>query len=251
MNHSSHDASGARRSNPPWWDHQRHSLVALRRSIERILTKHLPPGHGERVLDLGCGDRPYEPLIRSRGFQYIGCDLAPPADIVIEPGTAIACGSGSAGGVVSFQVLEHVWDLDWYLGECRRILSPDGWLLLSTHGSWLYHPHPTDYRRWTKDGLLQELQSRGFKVERVEGLVGPLAWTTQFRALGIRHAMLSLGPLKAFIAPLMMAMNARMVLEDFVTPSSIRDDNACIYVVLCSVANGASSGPSKAQLTTY
>jgi SAM-dependent methyltransferase len=133
--------------------------------------------------------------------------------------------------VVSFQVLEHVWDLDWYLGECWRILRPGGWLLLSTHGVWLYHPHPTDYRRWTRDGLLDELGQRGLQVKVAEGVVGPLAWTTQFRLLGLRHVLRAIpwiGP--SLVPPVACLMNLRMIFEDALTPASIRDDNACIYV---------------------
>jgi SAM-dependent methyltransferase len=116
---------GGRRRDPPWWDHQRHSLVALRKAIDRFLNT-LPISNGEIVADIGCGKRPYEPLIRARGFDYIACDLITPADIVIVPGERIAIEDASVAGVVSFQVLEHVWDLDWYLGECRRILKPGG-----------------------------------------------------------------------------------------------------------------------------
>ena len=72
---------------------------------------------------------------------------------------------GCAKVIVSFQVLEHVWDLDWYFSEIRRLLAPGGTLLLSTHGTWLYHPHPTDFRRWTREGLRMELSSRGFVVQ--------------------------------------------------------------------------------------
>ena len=133
--------------------------------------------------------------------------------------------------------LEHVQDLGWYLGECRRLLHPDGWLLLSTHGSWLYHPHPTDYRRWTEDGLRADIGAHGFTIERVTGLMGPLAWTTQFRLLGYRHVLLQiplLGPL--LLPPLTAAMNLRMELEDAVTPHAIRQDNACVYVVVARVS---------------
>ena len=139
----------------------------------------------------------------------------------------------SADGVVSFQVLEHVWDLDLYLGDCLRVLKPGGWLLLSTHGNWLYHPHPTDFRRWTRDGLHDELQSRGFSVETISSVAGPLAWTTLFRLMGLQHALRSvplLGPVA--LPPVTLFMNMRMALEDRITPAQLRDTNSSIYVTL-------------------
>src|SRR5262245_58176243 len=120
---------GRRRLDPPWWDHQRMPLVALRRCIEQSLDEVRPTAEGRCVLDLGCGDRPYEQLIRASGFDYIGADLDGDPDILIRPGVPIARHDESCAGVVSFQVLEHVWDIDWYLRECHRVLAPGGWLL--------------------------------------------------------------------------------------------------------------------------
>jgi SAM-dependent methyltransferase len=208
-------------------------LAALRRCIEQTLASLQPVGDTKAVLDFGCGDRPYEPLIRARGFEYIAADLDGNPEILVRPGAPLGRSDASCAGVVSFQVLEHVWDIDWYLEECRRVIVPGGWLLLSTHGVWPYHPHPTDYRRWTGEGLRRELESRGFQVVSVTGLLGPLAWTTQVRALGIRHALLGI-PIVRGLSPLIVAfMNLRMALEERITPDPIRQDNASIYVVLC------------------
>ena len=68
---------------------------------------------------------------------------------------------GAALAVLSAQVLEHVADLDAYCAEIRRLLREDGTLLLSTHGNWLYHPHPEDHRRWTRTGLALDLAFLG------------------------------------------------------------------------------------------
>jgi SAM-dependent methyltransferase len=225
---------GASRRTPALWDHQRVPLLALRRCFDEMLDRIASPAAGRRrVLDFGCGDRPYEPLIRSRGFEYIASDLDGNVDVVFQPGTAVPIPDSSLAGILSTQVLEHVWDLDWYLGECRRMLEPEGWLLLSTHGVWLYHPHPTDYRRWTREGLRRELEGRKLQVVAIQGLVGPLAWTTQFRALGIRHGLLR-APLLNRLIPLIMAiMNLRMLVEERITPEAVRQENACIYVALC------------------
>src|SRR4051812_45278553 len=118
--------AGTRRYDPPWWDHQRQPLVGLRRGITALLGPRLRTAAGGSIIDLGCGDRPYELLIRGHGFDYIACDIDDHGDVLIVPGAPVPLPSGSAAGVLSFQVLEHVWDLDWYLGECLRLLAPGG-----------------------------------------------------------------------------------------------------------------------------
>jgi SAM-dependent methyltransferase len=221
------------RADPAWWNHQRCPLIRLRRQIETEFDTTLRPADGDVVVDMGCGDMPYRPLFESRGAQYIGCDIDPAAPVTMTPGRPLALDNGSAGLVVSFQVLEHVWDLAWYLGESRRLLRPGGRLLLSTHGTWLYHPHPTDFRRWTADGLVKEIEANGFIVERITGLIGPLAWTTLFRLFGYRELARRIPLIGRLLLPfLTVAMNMRMELEEGVTPHSIRQNNACVYVVV-------------------
>jgi SAM-dependent methyltransferase len=226
-------AWGKRRSDPPMWDHQYCVLRALCRAIERMVAT-IAPLPGSRVVDLGCGDRPYEPLFRACGCAYVPCDIDGPPEVQrMEPGKPLPFAPMTAEGVVSFQVLEHVWDIEQYLGEAHRLLRPGGWLLLSTHGTWPYHPHPTDFRRWTRAGLLRELDTRGFAVEKVEPVMGLLALTTQYRLLGLRHALQGWARLGSVLMPLAaLLMNARMCVEEQLTPASVREDNACVYVVL-------------------
>ena len=231
--HNNDRHPGDARLTPRVWDHQWYTLASLRRGMQDAFDRHALLDSGQRVADVGCGDRPYEPIFRDAGCEYVGCDIEGDADVVFEPGRPIDLPDESIDGVLSIQVLEHVWDLDWYLGECRRILKPGGWMLLSTHGSWLYHPHPTDFRRWTRDGLVCELQTRGFDVQTVIAKVGPLAWTTQFRLLGYRHVFQRMPVVGACLAPLVSCvMNLRMVAEEAVTPASIRDTNAGVYITV-------------------
>ncbi len=229
------------RLDPPFWRHDAYTLRGLVRALRGVIAgPHAGVHAGATVVDLGAGDAPYRTLFTACDARYVACDLDAGAEVRIEPGMPVPLASSSADMVVSFQVLEHVWDLDWYLGEARRLLRDDGVLLLSTHGTWLYHPHPTDFRRWTRTGLIGELALRGFEVRQVEAIVGPLAWTTQFRALGY-HAILSRIPLAGgLLAGLVSSvMHARMWLEDRVTPRDWIDHNAAIYLLVAVKSEAA------------
>ena len=144
--------------------------------------------------------------------------------------------------MLSFQVLEHVRDVGQYLTEALQIIRDDGWLILSTHGTWLYHPHPEDHHRWTRQGLLAELAGNGFETTECVAVVGPLGWTTMVRLTCVYQACRRIPwigwPLAALLA---VIMNARGYLEELLTPEWVRRDNGCVYVTL-SRARGALHG---------
>lgn len=227
------------RLHPPFWRHDAYTLRRLATAVRRSAGAVLPSNAATKsscVVDLGAGDAPYRALFEAHGSRYLACDIDAPkgGDVLrLEIGRPVPLTDASAEVVVSFQVLEHVWDLDWYLGEAHRLLAPGGQLVLSTHGTWLYHPHPTDFRRWTRTGLMAELDARGFDVISVQALVGPLAWTTQFRALGWNRLLLTvplIGPLLAGLSNTLHHL--RMHVEDALTPRSWIDENAAIYLVI-------------------
>ncbi len=216
-----------------FWQHDWYPRRELKLAVEKVIESCALTQSNPTLVDIGCGDLPYKELFSSRGGRYIGCDIGGSPDVLIEPGKPVPLPPQMADGIVSFQVLEHIWDLEWYLGECWRLLKPGGWLLLSTHGSWLYHPHPGDYRRWTKQGLEKEIEARGFSPKITHPIMGPLAWTTEFRLLGISHFFERIPLAKALFLPVVASlMNVRMMLEDGITPFSIRESNACIYLTL-------------------
>ncbi|MEN9629741.1 MAG: hypothetical protein RJA10_2968 [Pseudomonadota bacterium] len=223
------------RLQPPFWQHDAYTLRHLANALRRELAALSPTmaGTDPSAVDLGAGDAPYRPMFEACGYRYLACDIDGAAPVRIVPGQPVPLPGGQAALVLSFQVLEHVWDLDHYLGEAHRLLADDGRLLLSTHGTWLYHPHPTDFRRWTRSGLEAELRQRGFEIERTTGLVGPLAWTTQFRAIGVAHLLLRVPLLGALAAALVSSVyHLRMKLEDAITPQAWIDTNAAVYLVV-------------------
>jgi SAM-dependent methyltransferase len=121
----------------------------LRREAER-----LPSRPGLRVLDVGCGVKPYYPFFAGRVDAYVGVDIGdnPAADFTgsVE---ALPLEDGSFDLVLCTQVLEHCDDPAVAVRELRRVAAPGGRVLASTHGVQVYHPSPQDLWRWTHEGL--------------------------------------------------------------------------------------------------
>lgn len=156
---------------------------------ELIDSDRLTPG--ERLLDFGCGNRPYRSFFEEKFGEYLGADLEgnPTADVIIGPDGGLPLDDGSVDCVLSSQVLEHVPDPAGYLAEAFRVLRPGGSLLLSTHGIWPYHPDPTDFWRWTKDGLVLQIERAGFRVEQTAGVFGLLAAALQLLQDGVARSL--------------------------------------------------------------
>jgi SAM-dependent methyltransferase len=183
----------------------------------------------ERVLDYGCGTMPYRKLFETAPGRYVGADLPdnPAADLMIDSAGEIPVPDGSFDIVLSSQVLEHVEDPQAYLSEARRILAPSGKLILSTHGSWRYHPHPEDYWRWTASGLRKVVKSSGFEVVRIHGVMGPFGTATQVWQDAALEAVPR--PLRKLLTVLSQLL---IVFQEKVTGGAASHPDACVYVVV-------------------
>lgn len=221
-----------RRLHPRIFDTDWLMLRGMTRVFDRLIGRYVHKD--QKVLDFGCGEMPYAPLVADRKAIYLGADFGNEADVSITADGLIGLEDASVDVVISIQVLEHVRNLDTYFAEISRILKQDGVLLLSTHGTWLYHPHPEDHRRWTRVGLVHDIEARGFVVRDIESIVGPLGTTTMIRSTGfavfLRRVPLIGGLVAGMIATI---MNLRGLLEEAITPKDIQFDNGCVYVTRC------------------
>jgi len=130
--------------------------------------KDLGPELGGRVLDVGCGDRPYENLIPAR--EYVGLELDTPESRARNRADAYYDGrhfpfeGGSFDAVLCNQVLEHVFEPDAFVREIARVLKDGGHLLLTVPFVWDEHEQPRDYGRYSSFGLAALLERHGFRI---------------------------------------------------------------------------------------
>jgi SAM-dependent methyltransferase len=207
------------------------AALALASAVRSFSMKH--DFSSRSVLDLGCGTMPYRSFFTSRGARYVGADIDGTPDILIDAQGALPLANDSVDFVVSFQVLEHVRNVPGYLSTVRRVLRKGGSMFLSTHGVWPYHPHPTDYWRWTRDGLHVTMEDAGFKVLRMTALCGPAVWVPMFPLLVCKRV---LGPIWPVLAPVNLVINVLAWAADRATPAEMRDNNASIFAVEVSKA---------------
>lgn len=114
-----------------------------------------------RLLDVGCGIKPYEPFFRHAVAEYIGVDVANPAAELEGTVEDIPVPDESFDLVLCTQTLEHVDDPGRAVRELRRVVAPRGRVLASTHGVQVYHPNPDDLWRWTHAGLERLFRENG------------------------------------------------------------------------------------------
>ena len=150
---------------PPGDEHRNPGIGLPNWSIRAPLARWLETeGHaaaGLRVLDVGCGVKPYLPYFASAA-EYIGVDVDenPYADLqgAVE---ALPVEDESFDLVLCLQVLEHVEDPAQAVRELHRVTRSGGRVLAATHGTQVYHPLPVDHWRWTHTGLERLFVSAG------------------------------------------------------------------------------------------
>jgi SAM-dependent methyltransferase len=120
--------------------------------------------HG-KLLDIGCGNKPFEKLFKPFVTEHIGCDVAQSSDHRVDficSATKLPFEDSSYNTVLSTQVIEHVADHQAFLSEVFRVLKSNGVLILSGPMYWPLHEEPYDFFRFTEHGFRFLLERLGF-----------------------------------------------------------------------------------------
>lgn len=134
-----------------WWHPDYAVLHPLLRELESALRTYA----AGTLLDLGCGNAPYQPWYRDPVTQIVRADHPP-----VSRATDVGCSAealpfrdASFDTILCTQVLEHV-PRPWIVAsEIARTLRPGGYLILSCPQYWPEHEKPHDFFRYTRFGL--------------------------------------------------------------------------------------------------
>ena len=154
-----------------------------------------------RLIDIGCGDKPYEDLLKPLVAEHVGVDHA-----ATPHGTArvdliasaydIPVPEASFDSALSTAGLEHLEEPGRALDECFRVLKPGAVALYSAPFIWHLHEEPRDFFRFSKYGLAYLFEKAGFEVLEVRALSG--FWVTFGVLLCYQLERFSRGPLRWF-----------------------------------------------------
>ena len=153
-----------------------------------------------KLLDAGCGNKPYVRIFEDRVQQYIGLEKGrgryERADVwgdVLD----LPFRDGTCDTVLCNQVLEHVPNPQEAIDEMARVLRPGGYLILTAPHIWGLHEIPHDYFRFTPYGLRHLAEKSGLTVHTTRALAG--FWVTAGTRFCYYLARFERGPLIPFV----------------------------------------------------
>ena len=134
-----------------------------------------------RLVDIGCGTKPWLRTFAPHVDEHIGADHAETlhglasVDVVCDA-YHVPFEDATVDTILLTEVLEHLERPGQALVECARLLRPGGHLIVTTPFSWPLHEEPRDFFRYSPHGLRHLSEAAGLEVVELHPLSG--SWTT-------------------------------------------------------------------------
>jgi ubiquinone/menaquinone biosynthesis C-methylase UbiE len=152
-----------------------------------------------RLIDIGCGTKPYGKKLASLVSEHVGVDHAGTqhdSSKVDLFGTAysIPVEDCSFDSAICTAVLEHLEEPELALRECHRVLKPGGVAIYAAPFIWHLHEEPRDFYRYSTYGLRYLFNKAGFEIIEIRPLSG--FWVTFGQMFAYYIYRFNRGPLR-------------------------------------------------------
>ena len=155
--------------------------ILINRIHDRQLKQSASEYFSGRLIDIGCGTKPYKGLLALYVNEHIGVDhqdtLHDKSNIDLF-GTAynIPAENEEFDSALCTAVLEHLEEPELALKECHRVLKRGGVAIYSVPFIWHLHEEPRDFYRFSKYGLKYLFEKVDFEIIEIKALSG--FWVT-------------------------------------------------------------------------
>lgn len=130
----------------------------------RDVVSHFVPLYAKgKTLDVGGGSSKYREIITKTVSDYLVSDLYGELGVdVVTDARKMSFPDASFDTIVSFQVLEHIDDTTAAVREMYRVLKRGGCVIATAPFLGAEHGHPSDYHRFTIEGIQWHFEHVGF-----------------------------------------------------------------------------------------
>lgn len=143
---------------------------------------------GAVVLEAGCGEGYGAELLAEVAAAVVALDYDPATAahvarryprVRVARANLVALPVRQVDAVVSLQVIEHLWEQERFLRECRRVLRPGGVVMISTPNRITFSPG--------RDTPVNPFHTRELAGPELAGLLGDAGFA-DVEVLGLHHA---------------------------------------------------------------
>jgi SAM-dependent methyltransferase len=124
---------------------------------------------GQKVLDIGSGGQWARHIFEKSNIAYTGCDIrdcvSPEKQDFFVTDARLPVAENTFDLVISNSVLEHIDTPEIAVSEANRVLKPGGLFYCQTNFLYQEHGNPSDYYRFTLNGLSKLMERNNFSVE--------------------------------------------------------------------------------------
>src|SRR3989344_5699904 len=141
---------------------------------ETLTVKEVKKVAGGTFLDVGCGRQWYRPIFYPMFSKYITLEKKEnkgiynskyPIDIWADA-TNIPLQRNAVDVVLLSEMMEYLSEPHKVLRECRRVLTPKGFIIINVRDNYPAHHLPLDVGHYTQHGVAALLKTAGFGVVR-------------------------------------------------------------------------------------